>query len=185
MENKMTALKITTTKFTKALAASTQWSKQTQRVGQADYAARTAHFDAELAEARRGLDIGGIHALLMRVNGRCTRNTITLFSEVLALAFEAEAKLEKAGVPIKLRAGSVYHFREAGPSANAYKGQMNVSEVEIVRVSDGWRLQSYAVTGVGAKTSAIRVLTVSVDAKKAIIAQAMDGFAVAAEKVAA
>ena len=175
------ALKITTTKFAKALAACAEWSKQTQRAGQADYDARTAYFSAQLADARKGIDADAIVALIDKVNGRCTRNTITLFSEVLALAVEAEAKLEKAGVPIKLRTGSVYCFREAGPSANAYKGQMNVSDITMVRVSDGWRLKSYSVASVYSRTSEIRILTVSADAKRAIVQQAMEGFAVAAD----
>jgi hypothetical protein len=183
MEIEMTALKVTTNKFAKALAARAEWGRQTHRSDQSDYAARTAYFDGQLAEARKSLDVAAITALIEKTNGRCTRNTITLFSEILDLALEAEKKLEVAGVPVKLRPGSVYRFREAGPNANAYKGQMNVSEVEIVRVSDGWRLKSYAVTTVGAKTSAIRVITISKAAKLAIIAQAMAGFAVAADPV--
>jgi len=91
----------------------------------------------------------------------------------------AEAKLEKAGVPVKLRAGSVYRFRASGPFTNSYRGAMNVSDVTIARVSDGWRLKSYAVAPVYARTSAIRVLTVSADAKRAIGEQAMEGFALA------
>lgn len=183
METQMTALKITTTKFAKALAARADWKRQTQRSGQSDFAARTAYFDAQVAEARQGIDADAITALIAKTNGRCTRNTISLYCEILELALDAEKKLADAGVPVRLRPGSVYRFREAGPSANAYKGQMNVSEVQIVRVSDGWRLQSYAVTTVGAKTSAIRVITISDEAKQAIVARAMEGFAVAAQPI--
>jgi len=174
----MNALKITTTKYSKAHAACAAWRKQTQSAGQADYAARAAYFAAQLAEARKGVDADAITALISETNGRCKRNTITLFSEVWALAVEAETKLQRAGVPTKLRAGATYQFRQAGP-ANSYKGQMNVSDITMVRVSDGWRLKSYSVASVSPRTSEIRVLTVSADAKRAIVQQAMEGFALA------
>jgi len=176
----MNALKITTTKYSKAHAASAAWRKQPHRTGQADYDARDAHLDAQLADARKSVDADAITALVNKINGRCRRNTITLFCEVWALAVEAEAKLERAGVQIKLRTGAVYHFRQAGPSASAYKGQMNVSDITMARVSDGWRLQSYSVTSVFPRASEIRVLTVSADARRAIVQQAMQGFAVSA-----
>jgi len=174
----MNALKITTAKYSKAHAASAAWSKQTQRAGQADYVARAAYFAAQLADARKSVDADAITALISETNGRCKRNTITLFSEVWALAVEAETKLQRAGVPTKLRAGATYQFRQAGP-ANSYKGQMNVSDITMVRVSDGWRLKSYSVASVSPRTSEIRVLTVSADAKRAIVQQAMEGFALA------
>ena len=175
----MTALKITTAKFAKAHAASTQWNKQPPRAGQAD-AARTANLAAQLAEARKGIDADAITAVIQKTNGRCTRNTITLFGAILAFAIEAETNLEKAGVPVKLRTGATYRYRAAGPSARAYKGQMNVSDVMILRASDGWRLKSYAVAEVYPRTSEICVMTVSADAKAAIVQQALQGFAVAA-----
>lgn len=176
----MHALKITTTKFAKAHAACATWRKQTQRAGQADYDVQTEYFDAQLADARKSIDADAITALISETNGRCTRNTFTIFGEVLALALAAEAKLEKAGVPVKLRTGSVYHFRASGPLANGYRGAMNVSDVTIARVSDGWRLKSYSVASVYARASAIRVLTVSSSAQAAIVEQAMEGFAVTA-----
>jgi len=175
----MNALKITTTKFAKAHAACSTWSKQTQRVGQADYAAQTEYFSAQLAEARKSIDADAIVALISETNGRCTRNTFAIFGEVLALALAAEAKLEKAGVPVKLRIGATYQYRQAGPFANSYRGAMNVSDVTIARVSGGWRLKSYAVVPVYARASEIRVLTVSADARQAIVEQAMQGFALA------
>jgi hypothetical protein len=115
---------------------------------------------------------------LAAINGRASSFTLTR-NDVIRLAVETEARLEKLGVPKALRGGVVVTLTGAGPSANAYKYAAKGTAIELTRNSKGdWIMTKAAAIDVYPRQAAKSVLTVSAEARDRIVQRAMAGITV-------
>lgn len=83
-----------------------------------------------------------IEAVLDEVNGRATAHTYTHFSDILELATNAEAKLERLKIKVKSRVGAILTSESGDSVPNCYKGSRKTTFVRIDRRSTGWFLSS-------------------------------------------
>jgi hypothetical protein len=85
-------------------------------------------------------DQAKIEDALRRVNGRATCHTYSSASEIIAIAQEAEEKLDRLGLPKKYRAGAVAEKASGSRMPRAYKYRRAATMVEMMRGSRGWYL---------------------------------------------
>jgi hypothetical protein len=96
--------------------------------------------------------------------------------ELVAAADRAEGRLSKAGVALSNRAGCTYSFREAGPTANAYKYKKTVSAFSLKRTARGWFVVTTGNEEVYPKQAVIDRIDLTAKAKDAVLRAAMAGF---------
>jgi len=96
--------------------------------------------------------------------------------ELLDAAKRAEGRLSKAGVALSNRGGCVYSYREAGPTANAYKYKKTVLAYSLRRTAKGWFVVSAGSEDVYPKQGVLDRVDLTVKAREAVLRAAMTGF---------
>jgi len=85
-------------------------------------------------------DLAKIEEALQRVNGQATSHTYNSASDILAIAKEAEERLDQLGLPKKDRAGAVAKKASGGKMPKSYKFRRAATMVEMTRGSRDWYL---------------------------------------------
>jgi len=85
-------------------------------------------------------DQAQIEDVLRGVNGAATSHTYSSASEILAIAQEAEEKLNRLGLPKKYRAGAVAEKTSGYKMPKAYRYRRIATYVKLVRGSRDWYL---------------------------------------------
>jgi len=93
-------------------------------------------------------DQARIEDALRSVNGQADRHTYSSASEILAIAQEAEEKLDRLGLPKKNRAGAVATKTSGSKMPKAYKYSRIATYVKLVRGSQEWFLTFVAKVNV-------------------------------------
>jgi hypothetical protein len=115
---------------------------------------------------------------LKAVNGRATSFTITTYSEVEAVAKQAEKALE--ALPKSDRVGARCSYNPAGPSARAYKHHAKSTTIVIERKRAGWVLILVRETSVHPRENETFQMYVTRAQKDEIARRAVARFAVIA-----
>ncbi len=97
-------------------------------------------------------------------------------TEILDAAERAEGRLHGAGVALSNRAGCVYSYREAGPTANSYRYAKKVSAFSLKRTARGWFVVAAGGEDVYPKQGGIDRIDLTAKAKDAVLRAAMAGF---------
>jgi hypothetical protein len=120
-----------------------------------------------------------IEAALAAVNGRAGSFTVTRAYEVAHYADEAEAALERAGIPQSDRPGTIVTAQPAGPSANKYGYRAVSTSITLVRRRNGeWLLTGIRRTEVYPKQPARFNIEISAAAGEAATRAALRPFVV-------
>jgi len=85
-------------------------------------------------------DQAQIEDVLRSVNGTATSHTYSSASEILAIAQEAEAKLDQLLIPKKYRAGAIATKTSGSKVPKAYRYRRIATYVKLVRGSRDWYL---------------------------------------------
>jgi ABC-type Na+ efflux pump permease subunit len=85
-------------------------------------------------------DQAKIEEVLRRVNGQATSHTYTSALEIIAIAKEAEEKLDQLRLPKKDRAGAVAAKTSGSKVPKAYRYRRIATYVKLVRGSRDWYL---------------------------------------------
>jgi len=93
-------------------------------------------------------DQAKIEDALRRVNGRATCHTYSSASEIIAIAKEAEEKLDQLGLPKKYRSGVVAEKTSGSKVPKAYKYNRIATYVKMKRGSRNWFLTFVAKVNV-------------------------------------
>lgn len=80
-------------------------------------------------------------AAIDAAEGRAQVNTISA-DRLLGIASRAEQELDATGLPLAERKGARFEFRDAGPSAAAYKYSQGATHVMLERGASAWYLIS-------------------------------------------
>ena len=105
--------------------------------------AEKARLTGEIHALMEAID-APVNAALTAVNGRASSFTITSGTEVRIHAREAEAVLERAGIPQAERIGTIADVVPAGPGAKAYKYAVASTRITLQRGAKG----AWFLTGV-------------------------------------
>jgi hypothetical protein len=97
-------------------------------------------------------------------------------SQIIDAAERAEGRLDDAGVANTNRVGCLYAFREAGPTANAYKYRKTVVAFSMRRTARGWVLVSAGSDEVHPKQGVLDRVDLTPKAKEAVLRAALRGF---------
>ncbi|MCJ2053560.1 hypothetical protein [Methylobacterium sp. J-070] len=97
-------------------------------------------------------------------------------TEILYRAKTLEDRLADAGVAASNRVGCLYSYREAGPTANAYKYCKTVIEFALKRSAKGWTVTHAGNTDVYSKQGKVDRIDLTPKAKEAVLRAAMEGF---------
>lgn len=116
-----------------------------------------------------------LEAAFATANGRADSFTICALAALLMVK-DAEASMDKFGVPKKDRVGAELHIRSAGPEKNAYKYAAAGTEARFVRRNGSWELLWVKRVDVHPKQVAKRDLYMSDAAHRKIAETAMKGF---------
>jgi len=93
-------------------------------------------------------DQARIEDALRRVNGQADRHTYSSASEIIAIAQEAEKKLDQLLIPKKNRAGAIATKTSGRKVPRAYKYHRVATYVKLVRGSQEWFLTFVAKVNV-------------------------------------
>ena len=85
-------------------------------------------------------DFARIQAALGVANGKARAHTYTDARDVIAVAQEAERKLDDLGVPKKHRPGTVARADSGSSLPKSYKGRVIYTTLTLRRAADGWTL---------------------------------------------
>lgn len=113
-------------------------------------------------------------AALDAIKGRAKVSPTAI--ELVAAAERAEGRLSKAGVALSNRAGCTYAFREAGPTANAYKYKKTVVSYSLKRTGRGWFVVTAGNEDVYPKQGGVDRIDLTAKAKEAVVRTALNGF---------
>ncbi|MDP3408119.1 hypothetical protein [Bosea sp. (in: a-proteobacteria)] len=105
-------------------------------------------------------------------------------SVLIDAAADAEERLEDAGVAKTHRVGCEYHFRQAGPWANAYKYSKAVWAFRLRRKKDGWVIVTARGENVYPKTPKIDEVVLTEAARDAVVRHALAPFGILPTKEA-
>lgn len=97
-------------------------------------------------------------------------------SQIIDAAERAEQRLYDAGVAGAYRVGCHYTFREAGPTANAYKYRKTVVAFALKRTAKGWVVTSAGSEEVYPKQGVLSRIDLTANAKAAVLRAALRGF---------
>jgi len=97
-------------------------------------------------------------------------------TELLDAAERAEGRLHGAGVALSNRAGCLYAYREAGPTANSYKFKKTVTAFCLRRTAKGWFVVSAGSDEVYPKQGVLDRIDLTAKAKEAVVRAALAGF---------
>jgi len=97
-------------------------------------------------------------------------------TELLDAAERAEGRLNGAGVALSNRAGCLYAYCEAGPTANAYKYRKTVIAFSLKRTAKGWFVVSAGNDEVYPKQGVVDRIDLTLKAKEAVLRAALRGF---------
>lgn len=109
--------------------------------------AALATYDAHPGITLKAADPTAIDDALAAVNGKAASHTYTQSSELVAIADMIEARLEKHGVPQKLRAGVEVTALSGVPTAKAYNRTSRTAIATQVRLSRG--TSAWYIVGIG------------------------------------
>ena len=85
-----------------------------------------------------------INDILLIANGKAATHTWNSYLDVIYAADEAEARLEKLGIPKVARKGATYIAQSGETLPNSYGHRARTTTVTITRKSKGWVLVSVA-----------------------------------------
>jgi len=85
-------------------------------------------------------DMARIEDVLRRVNGEASMHTYSSASDIIAIAKEAEERLDQLGLPKKDRAGAIAKKASGGKMPKSYKFRRAATMVEMMRGSRAWYL---------------------------------------------
>lgn len=88
-----------------------------------------------------------INGTIKQVEGKSIVNCLSV-RKILALANEAEERLEELGIPQKCRVGVQLYSCPAGPDSKSYQYAQGATDVKIIRKSSGWYIEAISRTNV-------------------------------------
>jgi len=86
------------------------------------------------------IDMAKIDEVLQSINGEASMHTYSSASEIIAIAQQAEAKLDRLLLPKKYRAGAVAEKTSGGKMPTSYGYRRIATRVELTRGARDWYL---------------------------------------------